>query len=239
MGVNRMLSKGLAVAVILLLIGLAIQPSVAVQPEVDVEPKNYLFQTIIDIANNQDVKNLLEQQGYDLFKVDIDKSVYRKILFRNPQLLRSIIFTKPSLTYEYLDKSYTNGIEITSIIGEDKALEFIEVIKITDSKVFDELNSIIMNNEELSVKLATLKEMNNELKQDAPLENYSKLCAILMGIALAFLFPCGWCYILYQIFYENPILRKIFSSIGMITGAMFFTLGYIFGGLCYGFPPYW
>jgi len=239
MGVNRMLSKGLAVAVILLLIGLAIQPSVAVQPEVDVEPKNYLFQTIIDIANNQDVKNLLEQQGYDLFKVDIDKSVYRKILFRNPQLLRSIIFTKPSLTYEYLDKTYNNGIEITNIIGQDKALELIESIEVSDTEVFDGFNNIISKDEELSNRLTTLKDLNNELKQDAPLENYSKLCAILMGIALAFLFPCGWCYILYQIFNENPILRKIFSSIGMITGAMFFTLGYIFGALCYGFPPHW
>ena len=239
---NNLIKNSIVLGLIVLFIGVTVQPCIAiVQPEteLDVEPKYYLFQTIIDIANNPEVNILFELYRNDLYRVDVDRSVYRKLLLRNPRLFSSLIFTKPSLTYEYLDKSYTNGIEITSIIGEDKALEFIEVIKITDSKVFDELNSIIMNNEELSVKLATLKEMNNELKQDAPLENYSKLCAILMGIALAFLFPCGWCYILYQIFYENPILRKIFSSIGMITGAMFFTLGYIFGALCYGFPPHW
>ena len=50
----------MAVAVIILFLGLAIQPSVAVQPEtdIDIEPKDYLFQTIIDIANNPDVKDI-------------------------------------------------------------------------------------------------------------------------------------------------------------------------------------
>ena len=169
------LYKTLVVGIILLFIGVAVQPSVAtVKPEeIEDEPKDYLFQTLIDIANNPDVNNILEQYEDDLLKVDIDKSVYRKIFFRNPLLFHSLIFTKPSMTYDYLDKCYDGGIEITNILGEDKALEMIESIEVTNQKVLDELNNIIINNEEISDKIAILKEMNKEIKPESSLENDS------------------------------------------------------------------
>ena len=97
----------MVVAVILLFIGLAIQPSVAtIKPEfvIDVEPKDYLFQTIIDIANNPDVKNLLEQYNHKLFTADYDfKSIFSKLMLKKPSLLFNILFTKPSNTYKYLN----------------------------------------------------------------------------------------------------------------------------------------
>jgi len=157
-----------------------------VQPEkeiIDVEPKDYLFQTIIDIANNPDVKELLEQYDNNLFKVDIDRSVSRKIFFKNPRMFRSLIFTKPSLTYEYLDKTYNNGIKITSIIGEDKALELIESIEISDTVVFDEFDNIIFKDEELSNRLTTLKKINEEQNSDW---NYPIICSIIYFLLIPF-----------------------------------------------------
>jgi len=181
---NRLICKALAVAVILLFIGLAIQPSVAVQPEteMDIEPKDYLFQTIIDIANNPEVKNLLGKYSNDLFKVDIDRSVYRKLFLRNQRLFRSLILTKPSLSVEYLDKCYNNGVEITDILGEDKVLEIIENVEVTDTKLFDEFKNIITKDEELSNRLETLKEMNSDLKSVSPFEDHPIICSILFLI---------------------------------------------------------
>jgi len=187
---QRIISKGLAVAVIILFLGLAIQPSIAtIQPkEIDIEPKDYLFQTIIDIANNPDVMNLLEQYKYDLFNVDIDRSVYRKIFFRNPRLLLDIIFTKPSISLEYLEKCYKKGIEITNIIGEDKALEIMESIEVSNLEVFDKLDTIINDNEELTNRFATLKEMNNVLSPVASFDEYPIICIILSAIGFPSLF---------------------------------------------------
>ena len=176
---QRNICKGLAVAVILLFLGLAIQPSVAIvqtKIEIDIEPKDYLFQTIIDIGNNLDVKELLEQYDNDIFNIDIDKSVYRKILLRNPRLMFNTLFTKPSISIEYLDKCYNNGIEIANILGEDKVLEMIENIEVTDATLFDELNNIVSNDEELSDKLAVLKVMNKELQLGW---SFPILCSIL------------------------------------------------------------
>jgi len=180
------IGKTLAVAVIILFLGLAIQPSVAVQTdtEIKIEPKDYLFQTILDIANNLEIKNLLAKYDNVLFKVDIDKSVYRKILLRNPRLLFNTLFTKSSMSLEYLNECYNKGIEITNIIGDDESLEIIENAEVTDRKLFDEFNNIITKDEELSSRLATLKEMNNALNLDWGFPIFCSILNVLMIIPL-------------------------------------------------------
>jgi hypothetical protein len=165
------LYKSLVVGVIVLFIGVGVQPAVAtVEPEnIDVEPKDYLFQTIIDIANDPDVKNLLEKYDNDLFSVDIDRSVYRKLLLRNPRLLFNMLFTKPSMSIVYLNKCYNNGIEVTNILGEDIVLEMIENNEIFETSMLDKLNDIISKDEELSDKIAILKDMNMNFDWDYPI----------------------------------------------------------------------
>jgi len=176
---SNMVYKTLVVGVIVLFIGVGIQPAFAIEEPkeeiIDIEPKDCLFQTIVDIANNPEVKKLLKQYDDDLFKVDIDRSIYRKIFLRNPRLFFNTLFTKPSLSIEYLDKCYNKGIEITNIFGEDKVIEMIESIEVTDTRVFDELNNIISKDEELSNRLATLKEMNKESNFDW---DYPIICSI-------------------------------------------------------------
>ena len=192
-----------------LFLGIAVQPSLAtVQPEqkIDIESKDYLFQTIIDIANNPDVKNLLEQYENDLFRVDVDRSVYRKILLRNPKLFFNTLFTKPSMSVEYIDKCYNRGIQITNIIGEDKSLEMIESIDIKDTEVIDKLNYIIKNDNELSDKITMLKETNKELKLDSPLKFHPILCAFLILIFIPLL-----------------ILMLPFAILGVILGALIYN----------------
>ncbi len=221
--------NALVMIVILLFVGVAVQPSIAtVKQEVDVEPKDYLFQTIIDIVNNPNVKNLLEQYKYELFKVDIDRSVYRKIFFKNPRLFSSLIFTKPSLSIEYLEKCYTRGIEITSIIGEDKALEMIESIRIINLKVFDELSNIFTRNEELSKRISAFQVLNKD----------GLICNILMLIA----YPIGWLFILMTFFIErnevNPIRFTIFTIIGIPINVMMVCMVLLLKYLqCLDFPP--
>ena len=90
-----LLYKTVVVGVILLFLGIGIQPAIAIvelkEEIIDVKPKDFLFQTIIDLINNPDINNLLEQSANDLFKVDIDRSVYRKLFLRNPILFCSTV----------------------------------------------------------------------------------------------------------------------------------------------------
>ena len=93
--------KVLVVGIIVMFLGLSIQPSIGTEiPErIEVEPKDYMFQTIIDIANNPEIKDLLEQTKYELIQINNNRDIYPKILFKNPRLFRYLIVTKSRLTY--------------------------------------------------------------------------------------------------------------------------------------------
>jgi len=160
-------NKMLVIGTIILFLGVGVQPAIAtVQPK-DTS-KDYLFQTIIDIANNPEVMNLLEQYDNDIVDVDFERSVILKILFRNPLLFFNLLLTKPTNTHRYLNKCYKMGNEITKVLGEDKTLDIIESVVINDKEIYYELDKIIEKDEILFEKLSSLKEMNKELYPVSP-----------------------------------------------------------------------
>jgi hypothetical protein len=185
---KRIICKTLVVAVIVLFLGVGIQPAIAtVNPKeeiIDVEQKDYLFQTIIDIANNPDVKELLEQYKYDLFMVDVDRSIIRKTFFRNPRAIISSVFMKPSMSIEYLNFAYENGVKIINILGEDHVYKIVESIEVTNPQIFDDISNIISNDESLSNYIEILKNINKELNQNPPLFILPVTCGIFMALFL-------------------------------------------------------
>ena len=232
---TRSVSKTLAVAVIILFLGLAIQPSVAVQPEteLDIEPKDYLFETIIDIANNPEVKELFEEYGNNIYDLDYNyKGILLKILFNNPKLLFSKLFTKPKITSEYLNSVFNEGCEIVDIIGEDKALEMVKSVKFTNPDIVDDLHNIVLNDEELSNRFTTLTELNLGSLEEPPM-----ICVILVILLL----KCGAtviiCMNLYEIIQNYPILIMLIYPPFMLNLGVFqicFFLAIVFQ--CIDFP---
>ena len=68
--------------IIILLLGIAVQPGTAkVQTNnINEDEKDILFQTIIDIANNKDLKNLIDIEKNNGFFLDFDLN-YSKLLY--------------------------------------------------------------------------------------------------------------------------------------------------------------
>ena len=208
----------LIIGIIILFLGVSVQPAIAtVEPrkEIDIGKKDYLFQTIIDVANNPKVKKLLEQYDNDLFKVNINRDVYSKLLLRNPKLMFNTFFNKPSLSIEYLEKCYISGIEIRNIIGTDKEFEIIESIELSNTKLFIDLDNIIKGSEKLSDSLKILTEMNNI---------YEIFCSILFLIFIpalvsheffSFIFFLNQDSLLWSIIFFLPIF--VFGTIAIIS----------------------
>jgi hypothetical protein len=172
-----------------------------------------LFETIIDIANNPDIKNLIEQNKLNDLVNDFDynfRSVYNKILFKNPMLFGSLILNKPSISYEYLTKCYNDGIKISDIIGYYKTQEIIDSLEDIDKDFLDDINTIINNNKELSNKIETLKEMNSDYGSDSK-GNNTIICAILMLILIPTALSSAFYKILRDIFGFIPSLFLIFT----------------------------
>jgi len=201
----------LVIGVIFLFIGVSVQPCVATvqtgEEKKDINPKDYLFLTIIDIADNPDVKELLGQYEYNLFNINVDRKVYRNIFLRNPRLLFNLLLSKSFITKENLDNYYNLGIEITKILGEEKVLKIIESVEVSNSKIFNKLNSLIINNEEISGRLAILEVMNKKIKPDTPWIDNPIICVFLMMFFLTSLLKAAFLEFFGEIVY--PILGKI------------------------------
>ena len=230
------LIKTLALGVVVLFISVSFQPIIAEKTisvektsdynNVDFEQaKEYLFQTIIDISNNPDVKNLFEQLKYDhkIFTSDYDyKSVFSQLFLKKPSLLLSILFTKPSITYDYLDKSYNRGIKCVNILGEKQALEMTGSIKISNPDLMNEFNNIIKNDKELSNRILTLEVMNNNLKLDSPFLLYPILCAYGIIMFIPSFILLIFFTILSGIFLFFPNLARKFPKLSNWSDLNFF-----------------
>ncbi len=220
---KNMLWKGLVVGVIFLFIGIAIQPGISTptpkKEEINVEPKDYLFETILEIANNSKVKDLFEEYNQKLIRSDFNyRSMFIKLLFKNPRLLFSMLLTKPSYTYTFLDLSYKRGIELTNIFGEDAISEMTQSLEVTDSGLLDELTSIINDDKILSDRIEAMRIMNNDLKSSPPLEDYPNICAILKLIALPVFFLLVFSAGLTQV--NSSLLAAIGLLSVLVTGAL-------------------
>lgn len=217
---RKKILKTIVIGITLLFTGLALQPTVSTieLEKNESEPKEYLFETIIDIANNPDINRLLTQINDDYnnknyyIKWDFDsRDIFQKILLKKPNLLLSMIFTKTRITPSYLESSYNKGCEVTKVLGEEKVINIVESVEITNPQILDELNSYIMNNEELYEKITTLEKMNEKIDTSLPFRNYSLICKILLILFYTYIIRCGIVNLFSNFFTGKPILSVIFD----------------------------
>jgi len=178
MKINSIIGKGATLGIILLFIGIAVQPGITTAlldeeideeekeylfqtiEEIDEEAKEYLFQTIIDVANNPDVKDILKQNNHNMFISDYDfKGLQSELLVKNPENFVSMIVTKPSITHGYLDKLFNVGVNMIDILGEEQVYEIMDKIMVSNTEVYDEVKNIIFNDGELSNRIDILFDL--------------------------------------------------------------------------------
>jgi hypothetical protein len=245
MNKNKFWKKVLVFTVVALFLGLGVYPSIAVEPisstknifEKEIEQytltdsKDFLFQTILDIADNPEVKGLLNLNEEDWKNDNLyiswnldSKGLFQKLLFKKPTTLMSILFTEPSMTHNYLDFSYSIGCELIKVLGEEYVLDIINSAEINDPEIFDDLKTSLLNDEELSAKIATLEGMNEELDISRPFSNYSTICKILLVLYLVYLIRSIIVIYFHKFFEGNPIMLTIID--------LLWFKNWMFAGIC-------
>ena len=112
-----------------------------------------------------------------------------------------MVFTKTKTTTQYLDNTYNQGIELINIFGEEKALEILNSVELNNPELLDNLNNIIMNDEDLSNRISTLEELNNET---------STICKILFILEFRAIVKWITLNLLEYIFRNVPYLELFF-----------------------------
>jgi len=236
------LSKILVIGIVVLFIGIGIHPAFAKHPigstdvknkkgiyeAIDIEPKDYLFQTIIDITNNPEARVLFEsmkEDGSPLSNNYNTRDLFREILLNDPLLFVSIILSRASFSHSYLNSCYKMGSEIINIVGEDKALEIIDSTQIINSNFFNELNDIIMGDDYLSSRISTLQGMDLDPKPDKPFKNSSSFCTLLIVLSIMYNIRYIFSTLLDDLFENNFLLSKFFDFL--------WFKNWILAGVCY------
>ncbi len=208
------------------------------------ESKEILFEIIIEIAENPEIKKLFKDNKQNLFSSNYD---YREVFF---QLLKQkftfpfeMIFHKPSLSYDYLDFIFNHGCEIIDILGKETVLKLIASVKITDEEIFEELNNIVINNDELSDSIVNLIRMNEKIISIKNLTDTPILCVILAVVFITivvFIYtPVNFIIEIFNITPDMPIAKLILLILSPID-FIFLTTLYLFFFIFDCFPsPYY
>ena len=139
-----MYKKGLVCAVILLFIGIAIQPAISTNtiPEEKTDAKDLLFQTIIDIVNDKEVQSVVLKYHSVLFNRDIQTRV---------------------LTMKQLNSMYLVGSVFSKRVDRLKVQSLFQSYKLNNQELLDEIGFVIEDNANLKTEITQLSSLNCEL----------------------------------------------------------------------------
>ena len=130
------------------------------------ECKDYLFQTIVEISENPEIK-------------DIIKSNYK------PQ--RTILpfrRNNADLKVEHLELLYKIGLKIMDRLGEEQVKDLMENLESEKPEFADDLESVVMGNDELRERIYTLNKMNSGELYTTDFEDTPIICLIAVVLLL-------------------------------------------------------
>jgi len=133
--------------------------------------KDFLFETLVEISNNEDVNDLINSNNQNLFSTNSNHKTFFP--------LRKNI---NKLTVEKLDFIYKIGLRLIDRLGEEKVAEIMETISIDKPEFTDEIDTTILGNDELRERIYTLNEMNEEEISILDFTDNPIICGILAVI---------------------------------------------------------
>lgn len=156
----------------------------------EVNQKELLFQTIVDIANNKEIQQvILKSQG-----------------FFNPDIRFPILKT-PVLTKDNLKQMYVVGLVLSKFISKARMYSLIEKYKINNQFIQKEITSVIKKDVTLKSEITQLHNSDCDCeKENTTRWRFPVVCAILEVILIFFFL------ILYKLYY-TPFLMKLFNVI--------------------------
>ena len=196
--IDNWVKKGLVFAIILLFIGIAIQPGISTKTIQDektgVDAKDYLFQTILDIVNDKEVQSVVSKYHSGMFHRDMQTRV---------------------LTMKQLNSMYLVGSIFSKRVDKSKVQSLFQNYKLNNQELLDEIGSIIENNVMLNMEMEQLKLLNCDCEKNSTINwSFPIICAFLWAIMII---PFAlWLVTALAFHVELEIMYLIWTTIGKI-----------------------
>jgi len=170
--------KGLTAGIILLFVGVAIAPSINFtvvnasnndKRENEFSQKDLLFQTIVDIANNKDIQQV------------ILKSQISREGFLNPDV-KFAVFNTPVLTKNQLKQMYLVGLMLSKTISKSRMHSMVERYQVNNQWVQKEISAVI--EKDVTLKEEIMQLSNSECDcgntSETTVWHFPVICTILV-----------------------------------------------------------
>jgi hypothetical protein len=220
---RRMLSKGLVLAVILLFIGVAIQPGISTNTikdeKTDVDAKDYLFQIIIDMVNNQELQDIIQKsklRGSLINSLHMPGLIF---LFMKSRTSFRLLSQSSFLTKSFLEYAYRMGVKLSRTIDVSKMHSIIQRYQMSNQELQKEINTVIENNANLKAGITQLLSLNCDCEKNSTMNwSFPVICLILEIILIILLYICIIAFVIFRVFV--PIVEAIGDVIVKIAKAL-------------------
>jgi len=168
-----------------------------------VDKKELLFQTIVDIANNKEIQQV------------ILKSQITKGGFFNPDV-RFPIFNTPLITKSQLKQMYVIGLMLSKTTSKSKMHSIIEKYQVNNQWVQKEITVVIEKDATLNREIKQLSNSKCDCgKENTALWHFPVLCLIIgiIGIVGTILYAFASIGHMFDLIYK---LERLFNSLGEI-----------------------
>ncbi len=140
----------------------------------EVDPREVLFQTIVDIANNKEIQRIISnsQTPTGLFKPDVKFQV----------------FTHQTITKNQLKRMYFIGSLLSKVISTSRVQSMIRTHQLSNPDLIQRINAVIEKNATLQEEITQLKNLDCGCGQAATW-GFPIICTtllVLMGIVVFF-----------------------------------------------------
>jgi len=227
---NPLIAASIAVACVIVLasltnvVGVQIIKTanhVAVKDEVDT--KELLFQTIINIANDKEIQNII--QKYDE-RTSVGRLLHGNLLGRDTGIPGRELRSPPICTKAFLEFAYIIGTRLARIHDASLMRSILERYQASNQQLQREITASIENNSVLASELSELSDVHCDCGENNTMTwHFPILCIILYPIESVILILYYFSGVLFH--YIPPFLQNLFDIIEYIVNTLncFWTHG--------------
>ncbi|HVQ00654.1 MAG TPA: hypothetical protein VMT57_03985 [Candidatus Thermoplasmatota archaeon] len=175
----------------------------------EVNPKELLFQTIVDVANNKDIQRVI-----------LGSEIIGKRFFDSS--MRFSVFTPPVLTEKFLKRMYTMGVILSKTISKSKMHSLLEQYPVSNQGLQKGINAVIEKDVTLKEEMTQLSNLNCHCCASNSFPNV--FCGVLAGLF----------YIAYVIGWSIPMISisiiALFIAVVCVIIAFILQCSWLSGG---------